>query len=88
MSIMPSVAFRKEFANDLTDPGRAFGLLTFCIPNGLMRFSFIALTIRLPQARSDFGKGRLYFVYAFILICSALNHCREGMYLRYFFMHL
>ena len=26
---MRSVAFRKEFANDLTDPGRAFGLFTF-----------------------------------------------------------
>jgi len=29
MSIMRSVAFRKEFANNLTDPGRAFGLFTF-----------------------------------------------------------
>ncbi|HWS91398.1 MAG TPA: hypothetical protein VN306_02525 [Mycobacterium sp.] len=26
---MRSVAFRKEFANNLTDPGRAFGLFTF-----------------------------------------------------------
>jgi hypothetical protein len=26
---MLSVAFRKEFANDLTDPGHAFGLFTF-----------------------------------------------------------
>ena len=26
---MLCVAFRKEFANDLTDPGRAFGLFTF-----------------------------------------------------------